>query len=114
MYNLVGKLLLNGLVIIPFLLWFSDASFGVAVVTSIAFSVLSFLLGDQILLRMTNNTTATLVDAGFALAFFWLAAVVTNWSLTLGEILTLTILLGSIEWMFHRYLRKASRDRMET
>lgn len=114
MYNLAGKLLLNGLVILPFLLWFSDATFTVALVTSIAFSVLSFLLGDQIFLRMVNNTTATLIDAGFALAFFWMAAIVTNWTLTFAEILTLAILLGSMEWMFHRYLRKTNRDRMQT
>jgi hypothetical protein len=73
MNGFFGKIILNSIVIVPFLLWFSDASFLTSIVTSLAFSVLTYLLGDQILLRMTGNT----------------------------------LLLGSIEWMFHRYLRKA-------
>ncbi|RXT15355.1 DUF2512 family protein [Ammoniphilus sp. CFH 90114] len=106
MNGLIRKLILNGFVIVPFLLWFSDASFGIAIVTSLAFSVLSYLIGDQMLLRITKNTTATLMDALFAVAFFWMAAWITNWTLNFVEIASLAILLGSVEWMLHRYLKK--------
>lgn len=100
------KLLIHLIVIVPFLMWFSDASFMVSLVTALAFSVLSYVIGDQLLLRMKNNTFSTIADVSLSLAFFWIAARVTNWTLSLTEILTLSILIGSVEWAFHRYLRK--------
>lgn len=106
MNGFLMKLILNMIVIIPLLMWFSDASFLVSLVTALALSVLSYLVGDQLLLRITNNRVSTIVDAALAFGFFWIAAWVTNWTLNLTEILTISVLLGSVEWAFHRYLRK--------
>ncbi|WP_367749432.1 hypothetical protein [Ammoniphilus sp. 3BR4] len=55
---------------------------------------------------MTNNTVSTIADAGLAFGFFWIAAWVTNWTLDFIEILSLSILIGSVEWAYHRFLRK--------
>ena len=106
MNGFLRKIILNSIVIIPFLIWFSDASFLVSLVTALTLSVLTYLVGDQLFLRMTNNTVSTIVDVALSIGFFWIAAWVTNWTLNFTEILSLSVLLGSVEWAFHRYLRK--------
>ncbi|QHZ50329.1 DUF2512 family protein [Paenibacillus larvae] len=102
------KVLLNGIVVIPLLMWYTEATFVGAATAAVILSVIAYLIGDQIVLRYTNNTVATIVDAVVALFYLWLVARYANWSLSVGELLTVVIVLGVVEIGFHRFLGQTS------
>lgn len=108
MNGLLLKLMINAAVIVPFLLLFSDASLGAAAATTLALALITYIVGDQMLLRMTSNTAAAVADAGIAYLLLWAATAVANWNIDFAELVTVTILYGFVEVMFHRHLRKVN------
>lgn len=98
------KLLLNGFFAVSLLLWFTDATFWEAAVASAVLSVIAYFVGDQLVLRGSNNAIATIVDAILVIVYFWIVAYFLNWDLSTGELLIITVVLGVIEAIFHRYL----------
>ncbi|MEW9668635.1 DUF2512 family protein [Ammoniphilus sp. 3BR4] len=67
-------------------------------------SVIAYLIGDQLILRISNNIIATVADAGLAWIYFWAVASMMNWSLTWGELGIITLALGVVGFIFHRQL----------
>jgi membrane protein HdeD len=98
------KLIVNGIVVVPLLMWFSQATFFQAVCTAVVLCIIAFLIGDQWILRTSNNTVATIADAVLALVFLWLVAAFMNWDLSFTEILVISLVLGVVEAIFHRFL----------
>jgi hypothetical protein len=98
------KLIVNGIIVIPLLMWFSEATFYQAVSTAVVLCIIAFLIGDQWILRISNNTVATIADAVLSIVFLWLVASYMNWSLSFTEILVISIILGVAEAFFHRFL----------
>lgn len=98
------KLLLNGIVVIALLMWYTEATFVGAATAAVILSAIAYVIGDQLVLRYTNNTTATIVDAIVAMFYLWLVARYANWSLSAGELLMIVIVLGLVEIGFHRFL----------
>lgn len=98
------KLIVNGIVVVPLLMWFSQATFFQAVSTAVVLCIIAFLIGDQWILRTSNNTVATIADAVLALVFLWLVAAFMNWDLSFTEILVISLVLGVVEAIFHRFL----------
>lgn len=105
------KCIANGVVTAALLMWLTEAGFVPALLTALALAVLAWLIGDQLILRLTNNTVATLADGVLAFAFLWFVADVMDWSLTAGELLFITAVLAIVEWTYHRYL--GERDRAD-
>ncbi|WP_019534582.1 DUF2512 family protein [Paenibacillus ginsengihumi] len=111
MLKLITKLLLNGVVVVPFLLMFTEATFLQAMVAAVLLSLIAYAVGDQVVLRNTNsNAVASIADAGFAFLYFLLAGAMMDWSLTLGEMFVLAIGIGVIEWFFHILLLGTRRE----
>lgn len=106
------KALLNALVVIPMLMWFTEATFLGSLITSLGLSVIAYLIGDQMILRATNNMVATIADAGLSFVYLWAVAAFANWNFTWGELLFTVALLGVLEYFFHLYLRM--NDKTET
>lgn len=106
--RLVVKFIANGIVVVPLLMWFSEAGFFASLATALALGLLAYLIGDQLVLRYTNNVVATLSDALLAYAFLWFVADMMDWMLSAGELLVIVVFLGVVEWVYHRYL--ANRD----
>lgn len=105
--KLLVKTLLNGIVAVPLLLWFSDrATLGMAVLTSLCLTVVSYIIGDQMVLRSSNNFIATVTDALLAFFVVWLAAYFVGWTLTFTELCAIGIALGVVEYWFHTYLKR--------
>jgi hypothetical protein len=98
------KVGLNGVFTVPLLMWFTEAGFWGAAVTSVLLSVIAFFVGDQLILKASNNTAATLADAVLAFFYLYLVADYMNWSLGMGELLTIVAVLGMIEAVYHRML----------
>jgi membrane protein DedA with SNARE-associated domain len=107
MDKFITKIVLNGIVVIPLLMWFAGASFLSATITAVALAVIAYLLGDQIILRASNNTIATIADAVLAIVFLWVVAYFMNWRINLAQLVTIALVLGVVEAFFHRFLQKA-------
>ncbi len=111
MNRLLRKIIMNGIVIVPLLMWFTEATIWSSLVTAVILSLVAYFIGDQLILRAGNNTVATLADAGMALVYFWFVAVMMGWSLTFGELVVLTLALGVVEWIYHRQLGWADKEK---
>lgn len=99
------KLIVNGVIVAPLLYWFTEADIGSAIVAAAALCLVAYVIGDQIILRATNNTIATIADAVLAFLFLWAAAYVMDWSLSWSELLVIVVLLGAAEIFIHRLMR---------
>ncbi|RRJ65511.1 DUF2512 family protein [Paenibacillus oralis] len=106
MSKFVVKLLGNGIIVVAMMLWLSNASLMGALMTAIALSILAYLFGDLFILPRTNNAIATLADAALVYLMLWAIAANAGWTLTLGEILAITVVVGVFEYFFHRWLLK--------
>lgn len=95
------KMIINGIIVIPLLYWFTEASFAASLITAAVLCLVAYALGDQIVLRMTNNTVATIADAVLAFLFLWAVASVMKWSLSFWELIVIVAILGVAEFIFH-------------
>ncbi|USG68176.1 YndM family protein [Brevibacillus ruminantium] len=98
------KLVLNGIVLIPFLYWFTEISIWSSIVASIGLTIIAYFIGDLFILRATNNTIATISDAILAAAYLWAVSATLHWSLGPFEILFTVVVLGIAEFAYHRVL----------
>ncbi|TJY40770.1 DUF2512 family protein [Cohnella pontilimi] len=77
-----------------------------ALLVSTIFTVVAYFVGDQLILRASNNTVATLADAGLSILYLWMLRYFLGWDLSAGEILMISAILGLMEWIIHRYILK--------
>jgi membrane protein HdeD len=99
--KLFWKILLNGLVVVPMLLWFTEANFSDAALTALTLSIVAYVIGDQMILRLTNNFVATVADGILAVLFLWGAASLLTLSLSQSEMFTIAAVLGVVEYFLH-------------
>ncbi|RNB74094.1 DUF2512 family protein [Brevibacillus panacihumi] len=98
------KLIINGVIVVGSLIWFTNATWGSAILAALGLTVIAYLLGDQLILRATNNITATIADAVIAAVYLWAVSRAFNWDLSFGELIATVAILGVAEFFFHRYL----------
>jgi hypothetical protein len=103
------KFLMNGIVVIPLLIWFTEATFLSSLIVTLVLCAISFIIGDQLILRMSNNWVATIADAGLTFIYFWIVADMMDWTLNLWELTLLVAAVGIMEMIFHRQLRGSDR-----
>ena len=106
----IRKIIMNGIVVIPMLMWLSEASFLGSLVTSLILSVIAYYGGDQVILRLSNNTIAVIADVGLTFIYLWAVANIMDWALTLGEIFIISLAVGVVEFIFHRQLAEADNN----
>ncbi|RCX17007.1 uncharacterized protein DUF2512 [Fontibacillus phaseoli] len=113
MDKILVKLLGNGVIVMAMMMLLSNATFIGSLLTAVALSALAYLLGDLFVLPRTNNVIATLTDGVLAFAFIWAISANSAWRLSLGEILSIAVVLMLFEYMFHNWLLKDGirRDR---
>ncbi|WP_248927300.1 DUF2512 family protein [Paenibacillus hamazuiensis] len=98
------KLVMNGIIVVPMLLWLSEATFVQAAVSAVLLCVIAYWLGDQVILRNSNNLVASVADAGLAFFFLWAAADFMDWTLTMTDLAILAVSVGVVEFIYHRLL----------
>ncbi|HEX3076539.1 MAG TPA: DUF2512 family protein [Lachnospiraceae bacterium] len=97
-------------VMITLVLWvvlgiFSELLFTDILVISLVVTILAYIIGDLLILPMSNNTIATISDVGLSLVtilivtYLWIVADVTF----LG-VLIASVCIGVGEWFFHKYI----------
>ncbi|UUZ92203.1 YndM family protein [Paenibacillus sp. P25] len=109
--KLLVKLILNGVVMIPMLYMLSDASVTQILIASVVLSVLAYYIGDQWILRETNNTVATIADFGLAGIYLWAVGTLFNWRLSFTEILLTAVVLAVVEVLYHGLLKNWDREK---
>lgn len=110
----VMKWILNGAVVALLLIYFADdVSFVEAAITATALTIISYGVGDQVILRSTNNAVATLADGVLGFFILWIAAYSMRWDINLGQILIIAVMLAIAEWVIHRYIFKPNQLMVE-
>lgn len=75
---------------------------------ALAVTALAYVVGDLFILDKTNNTIATIADAGLALitilAFNW---IIPDADISFSDALVAAAALAVGEWLFHKYVRRA-------
>jgi Protein of unknown function (DUF2512) len=87
-------------------LFFGMSFINVFLIT-LVLGVVSYLLGDMLILPKTNNTIATIADFGLAFPLIWLMTLnMTTGVRTFGVSLIAAIGLTLFEAFFHQYLKR--------
>ncbi|WP_276355395.1 DUF2512 family protein [Cohnella caldifontis] len=105
----LAKLVMTGAVLSLLLYWYSNISLTNAVIVSLLFAVVSWFAGDQLILRLSNNATATVADALMSAVYLWIVGSILNLTLNFWEIVLISAIVGIAEWLFHRYMLRPDR-----
>jgi hypothetical protein len=103
--NILLKLVINGVIAVPGLLW-SGTSLAFALLTSVAVTLISYALGDLVILPRTNNTFASTADFILTFAMLWLACVVFFQPFRLSGLFLTAFAISVAEYFFHDYLQR--------
>ena len=90
---------------------FYDMSFGNVLWISVVLTLASYLIGDLLILRKTNNTMATISDFAIAFLVIWLMGE----NLTYGDSLIMPALIAAagialFETFFHKYVARQIQE----
>jgi hypothetical protein len=105
----LAKLVMTGAVISLLLYWYANITVTNSVVVSLLFAIVSWIVGDQLILRYSNNAAATTADVLMSVAYLWIVGAVLNLNLNFGEIVLISAIVGISEWLFHRYMLRPRR-----
>jgi hypothetical protein len=111
MFKFFAKWLLDGIVVAPLLMWFTGIPLLTAVAAASVLTFIAYMIGDQFILRMTNNTFAAIMDAVLAAVFLSVVSYMYRWDLSAGETLVIAVILGIAELVFHRYFLREEVQR---
>jgi len=104
------KVIMNGIILVPFLLWYTEATVLSSIITSLGFSILAYLLGDMLILRASSNLVATLADMLLAAIYLGVVSALMYWTLTWGELLFTIVVVGVTELLYHFFLKRFDQE----
>ncbi|MGN7356724.1 DUF2512 family protein [Paenibacillus sp. SAF-054] len=104
MMKLIAKLLVHAVVITALLVALSNASIGAALIGALIIGIVSYLLGDLLILPRTNNMVATLSDAILVYAMLWIVSSFASWTLSYVDMLIIAVVAGVFEFFYHIWL----------
>lgn len=104
MSKFVFKWLVNGAIVIALLMYYTEATLTEAALAATGLTVIAYLIGDQLILRKTNNTVATVADFCLAMAYLVVVADYLDWNLSMSEAFFISLMLAVFEFVFHRYM----------
>ncbi|GIO21458.1 YndM family protein [Oceanobacillus sp. J11TS1] len=86
-------------------LMYGMMTFGEVLLLSVALGIVSYIIGDMLILPRSNNTVATIVDFVLAWAIiYWFADAMTVADNVFTASLISAIVVGVFELFFHRYV----------
>lgn len=104
MNKFVVKLMANGVIVVVMLMVLANTDIWRAAGSALVFTILAYWIGDRLVLKASNNTIATIADGILAFVYFWSVADLFDWNLTVTELLMISIAIGVVEAIYHRYL----------
>ncbi|WP_158299225.1 DUF2512 family protein [Paenibacillus antri] len=107
------KALLNGVIVVPLLLWFGTVMFWEAVAAAVVLTVIAYFIGDRVILPATNNLTATIADFGLTYVYVWMVGAFLGWNVSLGETFWIALGVAAVELLFHTMLPQNDSPRVK-
>ncbi|MCM3617897.1 YndM family protein [Sutcliffiella horikoshii] len=89
---------------------FGGLSFGSVLLITVVLGMVSYMVGDMLILAKTNNVTATMADLGLAFVLIWLMAASFSDGGIIGTVIIATIGITVFEFFFHEYLLRKVYD----
>lgn len=75
---------------------------------ALLFTLISYGLGDLIILNKTNNIIATIADGVLAFLILFASNYIFRYTIiSLKTVLIASVILGIEEWIYHKYVRMA-------
>ena len=82
----------------------TNLTFGEIIYISLAVTLVAYIIGDLMILAVSNNTVATIADAGIALFTIYMFNYVWNFArISFTDALISAVVLGVGEIFFHKY-----------
>ena len=107
-YAFIIKYLMVAVVLEVLMYLLTDLSFREILVVSLAVTLVSYLIGDLLILAVSNNFVATLSDMVLAILTIYVFNFVTNFgTVNFIDALVCAVVLAVVEWIFHRYMERA-------
>ena len=114
---LVIKFIMVSVILELVLLYMTRMTFGGILIVSLAVTIVSYLIGDMLILRYTNNFVATLADLGLtALTIYLFNFIYYRPEISLYDAIIAAVIIGVGEWVFHKLVFRLlhwSDDRKE-
>jgi hypothetical protein len=83
----------------------TDLTFSEILYVSAAVTILAYIIGDLLILPLSNNTVATIADIGLALFTIYAFNYLWNvWEISFIDALISAAAIGVAEWFFHKYM----------
>ncbi|MBB3112797.1 hypothetical protein FHS18_004899 [Paenibacillus phyllosphaerae] len=111
MAKFVFKWLVNGAIVISLMMYYTEATLTEAAIAATGLTIVAYIIGDQLILRKTNNIVATIVDFGLSAAYLYVVADFLDWGLSLDELFFTCLMLGIFEFVFHRFMLSDHSER---
>ncbi len=105
----ISALIIKTLMISIVLLVVMSGIFGFPVIATFGLSllivVISYILGDLGILRITNNVLATIADLGITTLIIWIIGqFIFGYPVPIGIAFISAIVISVGEWFFHKYI----------
>jgi Protein of unknown function (DUF2512) len=102
---LLIKFLMVSIVLVTVLSMLTNLTFSDMLYISGTVTILAYVIGDMLILRMSNNIVATIADAGLALFTIYMFNYLWNiQAIDFTDALIAAAILGVGEWFFHKYV----------
>ena len=104
---LVMKFIFLAVILEVILLSTTALTFGNILAITLVITLLSYFIGDMGILPRSNNTTATLVDVGLALASLLLFNIIYPLGyIMFWDALFASVAIGIGEWLYHKFVAR--------
>lgn len=104
-YAFIVKYLMVAVLLEVLMYLLTNLSFKEILVVALAVTVVSYLIGDLLILAVSNNFVATLADAVLALLTIYVFNYVAGYgTIDFIDALVCALVLAVGEWIFHRYM----------
>jgi putative flippase GtrA len=104
MLKFLVKWVLNGAIVTLLLSYFTGISYWTAFIAASVLTIIAYFVGDQFILRQSNNTVATIMDGVMAVLYLLVLEFYFDWGLSWAEIFTIAAVLAVAEAFLHRYI----------
>lgn len=88
--------------------YLTTLSFYRILIISLAVTILSYIIGDLIILSISNNIVATIIDIALAVVTIYMFNYISGFRyISLSTSFWCALLIGIGEWFFHKYVAKS-------
>jgi hypothetical protein len=112
---LILKLIMVSLVFLIVLSGFNGYPAVDVVLLSLAVTAVSYVVGDLLILRNSNNLVATISDLALVMVLIWLMSIpLLGGGVPFGLVFLTAVIIAAGEWVLHLYMTNVVHPNMES